>query len=97
LQVEHANGVIKARFGSLRSIPIDIRSNADHPRCASWITACVVLHNILIFLRDEFEFAAPEPDVAEDDDVVEVQQDPQGKAFQNAVRDRWLRDVLGWE
>lgn len=56
-----------------------------------------MLHNILIFLRDEFEFAAPEPDVAEDDDVVEVQQDPQGKAFQNAVRDRWLRDVLRWE
>jgi hypothetical protein len=55
-----------------------------------------VLHNILIFLRDEFEFAEPEP-VAEDEDVLEVQPDPQGKVFQNAVRDRWLRDVCGWE
>jgi hypothetical protein len=96
-QVEHANGVIKARFGSLKAIPIDIRSNADHPRCASWITACVVLHNILIFLRDEFEYA---DEVGDDDDDIDVglldaQLQP-GKVFQNAVRDRWLQDVVGW-
>jgi hypothetical protein len=92
--VEHANGVIKARFGSLKAIPIDIRSEADMPRCAVWITACVVLHNILIDLRDEYEYA----DVVEEDedDGISNQPTPQAKVFQDAVRDRWLRDVAGW-
>jgi hypothetical protein len=95
-QVEHANGVIKARFGSLKGMPIDIRSNDDHSRCSAWITACVVLHNILIVLKDTFEYVAP--DVADDDpDVVEQQEAPRGKTFQNAVRDRWLRDTQQWE
>jgi hypothetical protein len=65
------------------------------PRCASWITACVVLHNILIFVRDEYEFA----DIPAVEDVhsdIVQQHCPEAKLFQNAVRDRWLKDVLGW-
>jgi hypothetical protein len=67
------------------------------PRCALWITACVVLHNILIFLRDEYEFAEV-PAAGEDlyNDVVAPQHCQEAKLFQNAVRDRWLKDVLGW-
>ena len=95
LQVEHANGVIKARFASLKGMPIDIRSNADHLRCAAWITSCVVLHNILIVLRDEFEYE--EPALLDVDDGLDIQEAPQGKAFQDAVRDRWLMDVQRWE
>ena len=95
--MEHANGVIKARFGSLRKIPVDIRSDEDVPRCSKWITSCVVLHNILIHLRDEFEYAdVPEDDDDANGDVVAAQQSPKAKEFQDAVRDRWLRDVLGW-
>ena len=69
----------------------------DMPRCASWITACVVLHNILIFLRDEYEFAEI-PGAVEDvySDIVVPQHCPEARLFQNAVRDRWLKDVLGW-
>lgn len=92
--MEHANGVIKARFGSLKAIPIDIRSEADMPRCAVWITACVVLHNVLIHLRDEFEYA--DVDEVDDDDSISNQPTPQAKVFQDAVRDRWLKDVAGW-
>lgn len=95
VKVEHANGVIKARFASLKSIPIDIRSEADMPRCAVWITACVVLHNVLIHLRDEFEYADDE--VVDVDDGVMNQPTPAGKVFCDAVRDRWLKDVHGWE
>ena len=64
-------------------------------RGASWITACIILHNMLIILRDEHEFAV----VDEDDYDPEVanQATPQGKRFCDAVRDRWLRDVQGWQ
>ena len=97
-QVEHANGVIKARWGSLKRMPIDIRSDEDVPRCSNWITSCVVLHNLLIFLRDEFEYAdVPQADDDGNDDVIAAQPSPPAKEFQNAVRDRWLVDVLGWE
>jgi hypothetical protein len=94
-QVEHANGVIKARFGSLKGIPIDIRAKEDHGRCSAWITACVVLHNVLIVLKDNFEYVAP--DVVDEETDHVVQEAPQGKTFQNAVRDRWLRDTQQWE
>jgi hypothetical protein len=78
-------------------MPIEIRSDADMPRCANWITACVVLHNILIHLRDEFEYVdVPFPDIDEDE-AIKNQPTPQARVFQNAVRDRWLKEVLGWE
>ncbi len=96
--MEHANGVIKARFASLKKIPIDIRSDADMPRCATWITACVVLHNILIDLRDEHEHVdAPDSDDNDENGAVADQPTPQARVFQNAVRDRWLKEVQGWE
>jgi hypothetical protein len=53
-----------------------------------------VLHNILIDLRDEFEYA--EVDEVDDDDAISNQPTPQATVFQDAVRDRWLRDVAGW-
>ena len=92
--MEHANGVIKARFASLKGIPIDIRSAADMPRVASWIKTCVILHNVLIHLRDEFEIAEVDDDDPGMDTV--VPQAPLAKVFCDAVRDRWLRDVQGW-
>ncbi len=85
--------MIKARFGSLKKIPIDVRDDADHIRCSDWITSCVILHNVLIFLRDEHEFALIPED---DEEGADVQASPAGRVFQNAVRDRWLRDVMGW-
>lgn len=93
VKVEHCNGVIKARFSSLTAIPIDIRSDADHARVASWITACVVLHNVLLHLRDEFEH---EDVIVAEDEGPDTQESPGGKNFQNAVRDRWLKDVMNW-
>jgi hypothetical protein len=32
----------------------------------------------------------------DDEEGADVQASPAGKVFQNAVRDRWLRDVMGW-
>ena len=72
------------------------RSEDDMPRCAEWITACVILHNILIDLRDEFEFADEVEGDDDEADQVANQPTPAAQVFQNAVRDRWLKDVQGW-
>ena len=97
VKVEHVNGCIKARFGSLKKIPIDVRSDTDHERCSAWITTCVIMHNILLFLRDEFEYEAVDASLDAGDVAEEEMATATAKVFQNAVRDRWLRDVAGWE
>ncbi|CAD6927717.1 unnamed protein product [Tilletia laevis] len=45
--VEHAFGVLKLRWQSLRALPVSLRSEVDEARAACWIRACVVLHNAL--------------------------------------------------
>ena len=48
--VEHTIGILKARFPSLRYLPLRIRSDHvgdDHDRVLKWFMACVVLHNFL--------------------------------------------------
>ena len=97
VKVEHVNGCIKARFASLKKIPINVKHENDHARCAAWITTCVIMHNILLFLRDEFEYVPDDAGVNEGDVAEEEMAAATAKVFQNAVRDRWLRDVAGWE
>lgn len=93
-QVEHVNGVIKGRFSTLTAMPIDIRCNDDHEKCSDWITCCVILHNIMISLGDEFEFEVP---LAADDEEEVDAASPTAKQFANAVRDRWLTAHGGYE
>ena len=54
VKIEHAFGVLKARWPSLKSLWIRICDDVvrDHLRVANWIMACLVLHNFLS-LRDE--------------------------------------------
>ena len=56
IKIEHSFGVLKARWPSLRSLPVRIRHNVqkDHLRVIQWIMACLVLHNFLV-LRHEDE------------------------------------------
>jgi hypothetical protein len=68
------------------------------PRCSNWITSCVVLHNVMIHLNDAFEYAdVPSSDDDDDENDMGDQPSPPAKEFQDAVRDRWLREALGWE
>ena len=54
IRIEHAFGVLKARWSSLRSLPVRIRDDVqkDDTRVIRWIMAGLVLHNFLS-LRDE--------------------------------------------
>ena len=97
VKVEHVNGVIKSRFASLKRMPIEIRKEADHAKCSDWITACVILHNLLIQLRDEHEYELPPAAIEDEAEEVHDHDNVTAKMFQNAVRDRWLRAHGGWE
>jgi hypothetical protein len=49
VRIEHVFGRLKARWRSLRCLPIHIGDNVeyDHRRANEWMMACAVLHNIL--------------------------------------------------
>lgn len=54
VKIEHALGVLKARFPSLIELSVCIREDVyrDHMRVHKWTIACMVLHNILYFFEE---------------------------------------------
>ncbi|KFH68198.1 hypothetical protein MVEG_05017 [Podila verticillata NRRL 6337] len=59
---EHAIGMLKGRWASLKSLPIRIRKGAarkeeDLLRAVDWIHACIILHNFLIDENDLAEMS----------------------------------------
>ena len=48
---EHGNGVLKARWQSLRGLPVVINEPIHVRKACSWILACSILHNIVTNLH----------------------------------------------
>jgi hypothetical protein len=96
-RVEHVNAILKCRLQSLNSIPIEISCDHDHFRAQCWIRACIVLHNVFVQLKDEWEFeedgssSSSSSDSSDSDADDAVVGDCSGAEFQAAIRDRWLR------
>jgi hypothetical protein len=89
-RIEHVNAVLKSRFQSLKKIPIKIEEECDHLAANLWIRSCLVLHNVLIRLKDEWEFYDV-PEEFQGPDAVDDSADLDGADFQDMVRDRWLQ------
>jgi hypothetical protein len=103
VKIEHAFGVLKARFPSLSSLPVYIRRADDHTRAVEWISACFVLHNLLLsvdgdnddwFNMDIEQFQEEEGNSrrSADDDRPPQGEDPRGEAGTQAGKD--LRHML---
>jgi len=95
-RIEHVNAVVKSRFSSCKAIPVSILSGEDHTRVGEWIRACLILHNILVQLKDEWEFTDKKSkkkrvdrDDPLSDDSLGEDGDVTGEAFQRMVRDNW--------
>jgi hypothetical protein len=52
VRVEHSIGRERARFPSLRCIPVFVKDAASHLLAIQWCVACSVLHNIATIHRD---------------------------------------------
>lgn len=48
IKIEHAFGILKDRFYSLKSIPIKVKCLYDVRRVSQWIRVCVILNNFLM-------------------------------------------------
>ncbi|KAL3700139.1 hypothetical protein R1sor_018161 [Riccia sorocarpa] len=63
---EHCIGILKARWHSLKEIRMQLRSPAENTYVIRWIRCCIILHNFLIWRRDEW---------SEDDHPMEVERE----------------------
>ena len=55
VKIEHVNGVLKGRWAILKGIPTQVKTNKDFKRVNEHIVTCLILHNILLKLNDEWE------------------------------------------
>jgi len=85
--VEHAFGLLKSRWMSLKEVPLQLNREADVDRLILWIGACCTLHNFIISIDridDNIDF---EPD-QERGDVAQPDNSDHGTDAQR------LRDIL---
>ena len=59
---EHAIGILKGRWSSLKEMRMALATDHQFACAMSWITACIVLHNVCVDEGDRFpEQPVPEP------------------------------------
>ena len=67
VKIEHVNGILKGRWAILKGIPTQVKTPNDFKRVNHHVVACIVLHNILQELQDEW-MMANEDEIDENDD-----------------------------
>ena len=55
IDIEHAFGMLKGRWKSLTGLRVRVNKQERYMYAAQWITACVVLHNILLKCDDRWD------------------------------------------
>ncbi|KAL3689388.1 hypothetical protein R1sor_015697 [Riccia sorocarpa] len=63
---EHCIGILKARWHSLKEIRMQLRNLAENAYVIRWMRCCIILHNFLIWWKDEW---------SEDDHPIEVEKE----------------------
>ena len=70
--IEHVNGILKARFSSLRGIRIQVKTADDFRRINEWICVCLILHNLLLRFNDSWM-----DEIVDDDDFDVAEHEPE--------------------
>ena len=92
--IEHVNGILKGRFQSLKGVRILIKEKSDFEKMNNWILVCLILHNILLEIRDSWN-------EEEDDDNDDDESDDRVRAEEiaidaNSLRHRVQTQLLQW-
>lgn len=98
IDIEHTFGMLKGRWKSLTGMRLIITDNKKYEFACMWITACVVLHNILIDLNDNWskEVGWWTEEEKEDHDNELLALDQQDRAFATHKRELVKQMVLNW-
>lgn len=55
IDIEHAFGVLKGQWGSLTGLRLLLCLKKSYKFAVMWITACCILHNLLLDLKDDWK------------------------------------------
>jgi hypothetical protein len=53
--IEHVNGILKARWMSLKGIRIQVKEKGDFKKVCNHVEVCLILHNLMIEFNDEWD------------------------------------------
>ncbi|KAL3697089.1 hypothetical protein R1sor_011165 [Riccia sorocarpa] len=93
---EHCTGILKARWQSLKKIRTQLRNPGENAYVICWIRCYIILHNFLIWRRDEWSGDVHPIEIEREDDLGSPPQDAQEQnicgvqrrqAVQNTLRD----------
>lgn len=95
---EHTIGVLKGRWASLKELRIQLNKKEDMERILRWITACIVLHNMLISQNDDWtsddessDEESDEPDEEESEIEDEDDSDDDEFIFRRRLKKKAIR------
>ncbi len=98
IDIEHAFGMLKDRWKSLTELRLIFTNHQQYEYACMWITACMVLHNILLDLNDtwdEKEGWWTEEELEEyDEDLFQRSQQEEGEGVD--MRETVKQLVLEW-
>ncbi|KAI7965436.1 hypothetical protein MJO29_003534 [Puccinia striiformis f. sp. tritici] len=75
VRIKHAIGILKGRFSSLRKMRSQIRGPKEMKAVVKWIITCIILHNLLADLKDQWnelyedEIPEPPPDIIDESEI----------------------------
>ena len=67
VKIEHVNGILKETFGSLHELRIKITDTTSHKEAVEWITACLILYNIMRTMEYDLDLCEGGLDLDRDD------------------------------
>ena len=76
VRIEHAIGILKGRWGSLREMRMQLRNKSEFEFFNKWVVVCVMLHNLLAKIGDQWF------DLFEENDL--IPQHLQGQVIENS-------------
>ena len=86
VKIEDVNGILKARFTSLKGLRIQVKQLDDFVRVNEWIVVCIILYNILLSFKDEWS----EDDIEEEEEE-EADEEAENEFNGSTVRGDNLR------
>ena len=92
---EHAIGILKSRFASLREMRLHLYRKSDMVQYVKWIYCCIILHNMLANLGDSWEDLIQDSDGMDNDeeqlDDLETTANEPRHLFRQGVQSRCLK------
>jgi hypothetical protein len=95
--IEHTNGVVKGRWQSLKGIRTQLKNKRELKMVCDHIVVCLILHNLLIDFRDEWENdnEMEEVDDVDEEEIRRRTDTANGNELRTRVQIHVLRKRLG--